>query len=147
MRKAIPTEGILHTVLSSERMGWKEKGLVATSLVPRPFEGGGERAWYLLHTHAPTIYPKKTWGAANDCMLFNPPPASMGTRRYHIGIASCSKPQEVGKSHYGIPGFLGVVGTCVCNTFFLLLPGLGTRLDSYTLNVHTTSSKFTVEFI
>ena len=40
MRKVIPTEGKLHTVLSSKWMG-KEKGLVATNLIyiPRPFEG------------------------------------------------------------------------------------------------------------
>ena len=37
MRKAIPTAGKLHTVLSSKWMGWKEKGLVAN--IPRPFEG------------------------------------------------------------------------------------------------------------
>ena len=68
-----------------------------------------------------------------------------GTRQCHIGAALYSRPQEEGKKCTiicSIPGFPGVVGTCACNTFFLLLPGLGTRLGSYTmsLNVHTTSS-------
>ena len=87
--------------------------------------------------------PKKTWVAANNCMLFHPPPVGKGTRQYHIGAASYSKSQEEGKKCTiicGIPGFPGVVSTCACNTYFLLLPGLGTRLGSYTLNVHTTSS-------
>ena len=82
MSKVIPTEGLLHTVLSSERMGWTEKGLVATSLIARPFEG--RKKGLVPITRTCTNYPKKTWGATKDCMPFHPPPVGNGTRQCHI---------------------------------------------------------------
>ena len=110
MSKVIPTEGILHTVLSSERMGWKEKGLVATSLIARPFEG--RKKGLVPITRTCTNYPKKTWGATKDCMPFHPPPVGNGTRQCHIWCSLVySRLQEEGKKCTvvcSIPGFLGV---------------------------------------
>ena len=96
--------------------------------------------------------PQENLGCCKQLYTFHPPTVGKGTRQCHISAASYSRPQEEGKECTiicGIPGFPEVVSTCACNTFFLLLLGLGTRLGSYILNVcsYNFLCKFTVELI
>ena len=105
MRKVIPTEGILHTVLSSEwdthlfsLGGGKRRVWQLLALYPGPLRG--RRKGLVPIACACTNYPKKTWGAANYCTLFHPPPAGKGTMRCQISVASYPCPREEGEKAY-----------------------------------------------
>ena len=90
-------------------------GRVGYSLVPRP--GRRRKEGLVTIACACANYPKKTWGAANDCTLFRPPPALYPRRERR------AKKRTVVR---GTPGFLGVVGhaRAIGTTSFLLPLGL-----------------------
>ncbi len=90
----------------------------SASLVPRPERG--ERAWYLLHVHAPTIpgkpgvtllgftysrIPKQREKAQSDFPLTLCLSSCLGTR--------------LSKAKKRYPRFPGVVGACACRPFLL----------------------------
>ena len=68
------------------------------SLVPRP--GRRRKEGLVPIAHACANYPKKTWGAANDCTLFRPPLTPRVRSDVNIGVASYSRPREEGKKAY-----------------------------------------------
>ena len=65
------------------------------SLIPRPERRRKEGLVPIAHACA--NYPKKTWGAANDCTFFRPPLTPRVRSDVDIGVASYSRPREEGR--------------------------------------------------
>ena len=103
----------------------RHSGTIYTiALCPGP-EGGGRRAWYLLHMYARTT-PRKPGVPQTTVYFFAliPQPRVWGyidnmTSPCTLGHGRRAKKRTVIR---GIPGFLGVVRTRVCNRYQALSP-------------------------
>ena len=78
------------------------------ALYPVP-EGGGKRAWYPLHAHAPTT-PRKP-GVLRTTV----------TTVCFFALLSCLRVIKCTVVH-STPGFLGVAGACTCNRYQAFFP-------------------------